>query len=140
MNSEGPAHASRRERNERLIREGMDAFNRADLAALVKILDDGLESRVAPGLANPGTWRGLDGFAKMVTTWGEAFETQRNTIVALSHPDEHHVIVEVHQAAVGAGSGAPVEMTLFYLFEIRDGRAVRLHLYPDRVSALAGVR
>ncbi len=64
----------------------------------------------------------------------------RNTIVSFSHPDEHHVIAEVHQEAVGAGSGVPVEMTLYYLFEIRNGRAVRLHMYPDREAALCAVR
>jgi ketosteroid isomerase-like protein len=130
---------SKREENERLIREGMEAFNRGDLDALVEIFDEELESRVGPGLANSGTWRGREGFAEMVTTWGEAFGTQTNTIVRFTHPDEDHVIVEVHQAAVGAVSGVPVEMTAFYLFEIRRGRAVRLHMYGDYESALSAV-
>ena len=128
-----------REYNERLIGEGMEAFNRGDLAALAAIFDERLESRVGPGLANAGTWQGTKGFEEMVVTWGEAFETQRNTIVSFSHPDEHHVIAKVHQEAVGAGSGVPVEMTLYYLFEIRDGRAVRLHMYPDHEAALRAV-
>ncbi len=131
---------SDREDNERLIREGMEAFNSGDTAALVEIFDERLESRVGPGLANSGTWRGREGFAEMITTWGEAFESQTNTIVRFSHPDEHHVIVEVHQAAVGAVSGVPVEMTGYYLFEIREGRAVRLHMYADYESALSAVR
>ncbi len=131
---------SKRERNERLIRDGMEAFNRGDLAAIATIFDERLESRVAPGLANTGVWQGTDGFEQMVTDWGEAFESQRNTIVSFSHPDEHHVIVEVRQEAVGAGSGVPVEMTLFYLFEIRDEKAVRFHLYQDHEAALSAVR
>jgi ketosteroid isomerase-like protein len=130
---------SEREDNERLVRKGMDAFNRGDLEALKGIFDERLESHVAPGLANTGTWHGREGFADMVTMWTEAFETQHNSIVSLDHPDEHHVVAQVHQAAVGAGSGVPVEMTLFYLFEIRDRRGVRLHLYPDREAALAAV-
>lgn len=133
-------HEYKRDHNETLIREGMEAFNRGDLDALVSIFDERLESRVGPGLANAGTWRGSEGFGQMITTWGEAFKTQRNTIVSFSHPDEHHVIAEVHQEAVGAGSGVPVEMTLYYLFEIRNGRAVRLHMYPDREAALCAVR
>jgi ketosteroid isomerase-like protein len=131
---------SEREHNERLVREGMEAFNRGDLRALKEIFDERLESHVAPGLANAGTWHGRDGFAEMVATWSEAFETQHNSVVSVEHPDDHHVIARVHQAAVGAGSGVPVEMTLFYLFEVRDGRGVRLHLYPDREAALAAAR
>ena len=128
------------QQHEQLLRDGMDAFNRGDLEGLVRIFDERLESHVAPGLANPGTWHGYEGFAEMVSGWSEAFERQYNTIVSMHHPDEHHVIAEIRQAAVGAGSGAPVEMTLFYLFEIRDGRAVRLQLHPDYDSALAAVR
>ena len=130
---------SNRERNEQLLREGMEAFNRGDIEALTQIFDDRLESRVAPGLANPGTWQGRDGFTEMVAGWSEAFERQHNTIVSTHHPDEHHVIAEVRQEATGAESGVPVEMTLFYLFEIRDGRAVRLQLHPDLASARAAI-
>ncbi len=134
----GSADASREE-HERLLREGMDAFNRGDLEALVRIFDEELESKVAPGLANPGTWHGHAGFVEMVATWSEAFESQHNTIVSIHHPDEDHVIAEVRQAGVGAGSGAPVEMTVYYLYEIRHGRAVRLQLHPDYDSALAAM-
>jgi ketosteroid isomerase-like protein len=131
---------SKREQNEQLLREGLDAFNRGDFAALEQVFDERLESHVAPGLANAGTWHGREGFAEMVATWMEAFETQHNSVVSIQHPDDHHMIAEIRQTAVGAGSGVPVEMTLFYLYEIRDGRAVRLHLYADRESALAAVR
>jgi ketosteroid isomerase-like protein len=131
---------SSRERNEQLVREGTDAFNRGDMDAVVLLMDERIESHVAPGLGNAGTWRGRDGFAEMVATWVEAFESQTNTIVSMQHPDDRHVIAEVHQAAVGAGSGVPVEMTLFYLYEIRDERAVRLQLHPDYESAMAAVR
>ena len=30
-------------------------------------------------------------------------------------------------------------MDVFNVFEVRDGRLVRFHLYPDRESALAAV-
>jgi hypothetical protein len=130
---------SSREQHAALLREGMEAFNRGDLEALVRIFDERIESHVAPGLANPGTWHGHEGFLEMVTGWSEAFEAQRNTVVSMRHPDDNHVIAEIHQTAVGAGSGAPVEMTLFYLFEIRDQRAVRLQLHAEYESALAAV-
>ena len=128
------------ERLERLVRKGFEAFNRRDRDAMVSILDENVESHVAPGLANAGTWHGVEGFESMVAIWSEAFETQRNTVLSIRFPDEHHAIAEVHQAAVGAGSGVPVEMTLYYLFEVHDERAVRVHLYPDADAALAAVR
>jgi ketosteroid isomerase-like protein len=132
--------SSTRERNERLLREGVEAFNRGDRTSLLAMFDPGIECRVASGLGNPGTWTGVEGFEAMTGAWGEAFSSQESSIVATSFPDEHHLIAEIHQRAVGAGSGVPVEMTNFYLLEVRDGRAVRFHIYADLESALDAVR
>ena len=30
-------------------------------------------------------------------------------------------------------------MTLFFFYAIRDGRALRFHVYPDRAAALAAI-
>lgn len=129
-----------RERNERLLREGIEAFNRGDQATLLAMFDPRIECHVAPGQGNPGTWVGVEGFQEMTGAWGEAFSTQESSVVATSFPDEHHLIAEIRQRAVGARSGAPVEMTNFYLLEVRDGRAVRFHIYPDHRSAMNAVR
>jgi ketosteroid isomerase-like protein len=134
----GSADASQdRETNEKLLRSGIDAYNRGDVAAIVALFDPEVECYVAPGLGNPGTWHGLDGFAEMVQGWREAFAEDRSTVVGTSMPDDHHLIAEMHQTAVGSISGVPVEMTNFYLLEVRDGRAVRFHIYGDRAAALA---
>ena len=63
--------------------------------------------------------------------------TSREANVGLVHagrstatPDDRHAIAEVHQRAVGAVSAASVEMTLFFFYEIRDGRALRFTSIP----------
>ncbi len=71
---------------------------------------------------------------------GEAFTSERSEIVSTEMPDDHHLIAEIRQRAVGVGSGVPVEMTIFYLLEVRDRRAVRFHIYGDREAALAATR
>jgi ketosteroid isomerase-like protein len=107
---------------------------------LLELFDPEIECRVGPRLVNTGTWRGLDGYREMVTAWGEAWDQSETRVLSASAPDEYHVITEVHQQAVGAGSGVPVEMTVFYLLEVRGGRAVRFHIYADRQSALDAIR
>lgn len=128
------------ERNAELLRTGIGAFNRGDSEAVAAMLDPAVECHVAPGLGNPGTWHGIDGYLEMTETWGEAFTSERSEIVSTEMPDDHHLIAEIRQRAYGAGSGVPVEMTIFYLLEVRDGRAVRLHIYGDREAALAATR
>jgi ketosteroid isomerase-like protein len=128
------------EEKEKLVTEGFDAFNSGDVATLARLFSPRIQAHVAPGLANPGNWEGFEGFSAMVATWSEAFSHEHFSVVGMIHPDEHHVIAEVHQTAVGAISGAPVEMTIFYLFEVRDGKAVRLHLYGSREAAMTAIR
>ncbi len=128
---------SSREHRERLVREGFEAFNRGDAEAVLAVLDPAVESHVGPSLANTGTWHGHAGFLEMLRIWGEAFATQRNTVVSLSFPDDDHVIAETRQAGVGAGSGVPVEMPVYFLFEVPDELAVRVHLYADAEAAFA---
>jgi ketosteroid isomerase-like protein len=125
-----------RGRNEALIRTGIEATNRGDLDVVTALLDPEIESHVAPGLGNPGTWRGIDGYREMVETWGEAFATQTIDVSGVEFADDDLAVAEVRITAVGAGSGVPVEMTLYYMLEIRDGRAVRFHIYATRDAAL----
>ncbi len=131
---------SKRERNIELIREGMEAFNRGDHDGVLAALDPEIECHVDPSLMNGGFFHGIDGYEEMMRVWGEAWQTVEMTILGVETPDERHVIAELHQRAVGAGSGVPVEMRTFHFYEIRDDRALRFHIYPDRDAALAAIR
>jgi ketosteroid isomerase-like protein len=126
-------------RNEALIRTGIEATNRGDLDTVAAMLDPEIESHVASGLGNPGTWHGIDGYREMVESWGEAFSSQTIEVSGVELADDNHAVAEVRVAAVGAGSGVPVEMTLYYMLEIRDERAVRFHIYATRHEALHAV-
>jgi hypothetical protein len=76
----------------------------------------------------------------MVTAWNEAWGEIDTNVVSVEAPDDRHVIAEIHQTATGDASGVPVEMVVFYLLEIRDGKAVRFHIHADRDAALEAVR
>jgi ketosteroid isomerase-like protein len=127
------------ETRRRQLTEGMAAFNRGDVDGVLAILDPDVETHIDARLMNPGTRRGHDGYLEMVGAWTEAWGSIEVELVGVSEPDEHHVLTEVHQRATGAGSGVPVGMNIFWLFEFRDGRVVRFHMYPDRESALAAL-
>jgi ketosteroid isomerase-like protein len=126
--------------NEELLQAGIDAYNRRDFAGMVAFFDPSIELHVSEGQGNPGTWHGIDGFREMVEGWRDAFAQDSSTMVRSWMPNDTHLIAEMRQTAVGSGSGVPVEMTNYYLLEVRDGRAVRFHIYADRDSAVAAVR
>jgi hypothetical protein len=131
---------SRRKRNAQLFREATDAWNRRDVEAVLEFLHPSVETHVAVALANTGTWHGIEGFGEMAAGWEEVWGELNYEVVATETPDDSHVIAEVHQTATGVHSGVPVELTTFYLAEIsEDERALRLHIYPDRESAVAAI-
>jgi ketosteroid isomerase-like protein len=130
---------SERERNLELVQVAFEAFDANDVEGVIPTLHPEVESHVSPRMMNAGTWHGIDGYREMASAWFEAWEGLRYEVVELEAPDDRHVLATLRQIATGRGSGVPVEMDVFFLFEIEDGRARRLHIYPDRESALAAI-
>jgi ketosteroid isomerase-like protein len=126
--------------NVALVEEALAAFARGDLEATFSFMDEDIETHSPPSLANAGTFRGTEGFLTWSAEWLEAFEEWSQEISNCEAVGDRHVVVDAHQTGRGAGSGVPVEMRLAYMFEIRNGRGVRFHLYPDREEALEAAR
>jgi ketosteroid isomerase-like protein len=128
-----------RERNAEIVREAAEAFRVRDMGGLLAFLDPDVESHVSPPLMNAGTWTGHEGFLAMAASWEEPWSEINYETGEIETPDDNHVLAHIHQNATGAGSGVPVELDVVYMVELRDGRAVRMHIYPDRDAALAAV-
>jgi len=121
------------------LREGIAGFNRGDPAPALAIMSDDVECVVGPDLMNTGTYAGRDGYLRMIESWGEAWESVIAEPVRVEELPDDHLLVEIHQRAVGAGSGVPVEMTIYWLFGFADGKLARFHLYASEDQALAVV-
>jgi ketosteroid isomerase-like protein len=121
----------------KLLQDGIDAFNRGDASPALEIFAADVECYVAPDLMNAGTYHGHDGYLEMVAGWGEAWETVTADVAGVEELENDHLLVEIDQRAVGAGSGVPVRMSLYWLFEFVDGKVRRFHLYADREAAIA---
>ena len=72
--------------------------------------------------------------------WLEAWESFTIDVVEFEPIGERHVVGDVRQSGRGRGSGVEVEMRLGYLWEVRGGKVIRLHIVPDRETALAAAR
>jgi ketosteroid isomerase-like protein len=130
---------SERERNRDFAARAFEAFRRGDAEAVNSGLDPEVEVVIADSLANPGTWRGIDGFWESVTSWLEAFDDYDIEVESIETPDDSHVVVEARQTAKGRSSGVPVELTTYFLFEVRGGRTARYELHSSRGDAMAAI-
>ncbi len=124
----------------KLLQGGIDAFNRGDASPGLEIFSNDVECYVAPDLMNAGMYRGHDGYVEMIEGWGEAWETVMADVAGVEELENDHLLVEIDQRAVGAGSGVPVRMTIYWLFRFVDGKVTRFHLYGEREAAMAAAR
>ncbi len=119
-----------------LLQEGIDAFNRGEGAPALSLMAEDVQCFVASDLMNQGTYTGHEGYLEMIGAWGEAWETVKAEVLGAEELNNDHLLVEIDQRAVGAGSGVPVQMTIYWLFRFVDGKVTRFHLYGDRAAAI----
>jgi uncharacterized protein len=126
--------------NVELLRRGFESFNREGpegLAALLSLADPEIEVYAGPGMAEAGMYRGHEAAVRVSAEWFDVwdeFEMKPSEFVEVS---DEIVVVPLHQVGRGRGSGVEVEVDIAYLFEIRERRVTRLHLYTDPAQALA---
>jgi ketosteroid isomerase-like protein len=122
------------------VEAALEAFQRQDMEAFLPFLDPEIETFSAPELANPIHVVGRDKWLAWVADWYDAWETFEIEAETIEPVGARHVIVTALQRGTGKGSGVEVELLVYYMFEMRDGVAVRYHLYPDREQALEAAR
>jgi ketosteroid isomerase-like protein len=123
-------------RNVEVVRQGVDAFQRGDLDALLALAREDFEVYLPQNLPNSGTYVGYDGFQTWLDQWLDAWEDFTVEIVNATPAGARHVVSDIRQTGRGKGSGIPVEMDVVYLWEVRGERFAALHLYTSREEAL----
>ena len=135
--------------NVEIVQRSFEAFNaaleRGDPGALFdsgSVAED-LEWVPFPGLpGHPPSYRGRDGFMAFMRTWTEDFEGWSIEYERLIDAPDNQVVALTFQRATGKGSGVPVELHFGVVYEIEDGRVIRIRNFPDFAQALeaAGLR
>jgi ketosteroid isomerase-like protein len=126
-----------REQRERLARAGFEVFNSGNPGSVVELLTEDVEIFSSPELANPGTFRGRDGYLAWIGPWADAWEGLDMEVGDVTPVGDRHVIAEVHQVGHGR-SGIEVSMDVAFLFEVSDDDLVDfLALLPDGEQATA---
>jgi ketosteroid isomerase-like protein len=119
-----------------VIRAMFDAFNSEDIARMLAFTHPDFEVSVPPTLsAEPDVYQGLDGMRRYWETFQDAMEQIRFQPGRVAETD-HGVLVEMHLTARGRQTGIPVEQRVIGIWEIRDGKAWRIRVFPAMPDAL----
>ena len=127
------------QQNVEVVRAICDAFALGDPEAALQRLDEEIEFVSPPDIIGGGrSWRGREGVRRGMTsfmaTWDDYHYEVRNLIES-----GEKVLVEGWQRGRGKGSGVEVSESIYSVFTVRGGRAIRYQLFRDRGQALEAV-
>jgi hypothetical protein len=123
-----------------LFDQAIAAFNARDIERLDRVVAEDIASHVSSKMANSGSWDDRQGFYTMLAGWTEPWSKLDVEVTGYELLDSERMLAHVHQQAVGAGSGVPVELDVCFAVQVEAAegmRMVRFEVHPDRDSALS---
>jgi uncharacterized protein len=120
-----------------LLRGAYQAFSRGEFEAVVDLLHPDVEWVPPPSSLDPRPLRGREAVREYLSP--NFFEDQSAEPLEIVE-DGNRVLVVARVRARGRGSGIEIDQTVYHLFTIVDGLAVRFSSYVDRGEALAALR
>jgi ketosteroid isomerase-like protein len=125
--------------NLEIVERGFEAFNEGGIDGILPIIHPDFEATTPPELAaEPQTYRGEDGIRRWFTSFEEVMDEIRWDARDFREVDGR-VVVEFTLRARGKTTGLDFGQDAVMVWELRDGRAIRLSLYPTLEDALAAV-
>jgi ketosteroid isomerase-like protein len=118
--------------NVEIVARLVDAWNQANVEAMLALFDPECEVIFPPEVPEPGPFHGHTEIREWAEGFLAAWESHHAEVVELIEAD-HSIVAILHQ--VGRGSGSGIEM-------FSDGKVTRWRNFSDRSEALdaAGLR
>ena len=121
------------EENLEIARRTFTAFAAGNVAAAVQEMDPDVVLRVDQ--AGQGVYRGHEGAIKSLADWTEDFVDFK--VVPEEFLDNgDYVVVRTRQTGRGKSSGVPMEGLFWFVCQMREGKAVRIHVVATEQEAL----
>ena len=117
-----------------VVRALYQAINNRDFDAGFALLDDEFEWHEPEQAFLGGTFRGFGEIRQRIEAQLEIFD-EFEIEPEEFHEHGEHVAVQVRQKARGGASGVEVEIRIGHMWTVRDGRIVRLDVFPAREDA-----
>ncbi len=117
-----------------IVRRGYEAFDRGEVTEMLSNVDP--EAIIYRELPDGATYQGPEGLVRAIAEWVEDFDDFNVSAEEFIDANDHQVVVRVHQTAVGAQSGAPIEATFWFVHTLSDARVTRLDMLTSKAKAL----
>jgi ketosteroid isomerase-like protein len=122
-----------------IVERGFEAFNSKGIEGILPIIHPDFEATTPPELASePDTYRGHDGIRRWFDSFYEVMDEIRWDARGFREVGDR-VVVEFTLRARGKITGLDFGQEAVMVWELRDGMAIRLSLYPTLDQALSAV-
>ena len=117
-----------------IVRRGIEAFNRRDMAAIRADAHPQIEWVKDPRYPGAQTFHGPEGVEQSVRKWWEAWEIDLESEDFIDLGDR--VVVSGHGHYRGHGSDVTLTAEFATVCEVRDGKVIRAEVLESRRAAL----
>jgi ketosteroid isomerase-like protein len=124
--------------NVEVVERFTDAFAEREIETALELLDAGVELLPLRAQLEGTSYRGHNGFRDLIRDFDEDWEGLR-IIPQEFRAHERFVVVPARLVARGRTSGVDLDVGIGVVFELRDGRIVRLESFPEFDDALRAV-
>ena len=127
--------------NVEVVRRLFEAFNRQDASAVAELWTpdgDWRPAFIGGGQLEGAVFRGSEGMAELVAVQSETRESVHAEPVKMRDLGDT-VLVDVYLSAVGRGSGVPVDVVIWKVFKVLDGKLTSGTPYTSKERALKAV-
>ena len=128
------------EENIALVHRGLDAFSRGDFDAGVEDMRPDIEWHVSfrlPDLPlDKPVYHGRDDVRRLWAAFRSGWATLTLSLEEVIDAREDYVVVRTRFVGRGSASGIVVDRTVFFVFEIVDGKLKRLRPFDTEAEAL----
>lgn len=121
------------------LRRGYEALNRGDLSEVMALIADDITWD--PGPLTPDSDAGASGpagFEALIRSWIEAFDDFHIEPLEVTEHGQF-LIASVRQSGRGRASGLDIAVEIAHVWQVENGRAIRLESYRNADEAWAAL-
>jgi ketosteroid isomerase-like protein len=125
--------------NVAIVRRLLEVYNERSFGENVELIDPEMIwdfSRAE--LPDGSSYTGRSEFLGFIEAWEEGFESEHMDAREIIDAGDR-IVVTVNHRGHGIASGIEIDQTFAMVWTLRDGRAVRMALFPTREEALEAV-
>ncbi len=115
-----------------------EALQRGDVEGVVTVLDPGIVATDHDEvLDTPKNYHGHEGILRMATENAEGFEDHRYEAEEFEEATSGRIVVTVRRRGRGLRSGVEIDERQWHVWDLRDGRGIRLRTFVREAPARA---